>query len=231
MAKNKKKRKKDKINKRNKPTIKLKINTFIVWLATIGVLPIILSFIHGLVTGDVEIEYQKSIGRGYEFKLTNNSPTDQIIEEFRIVPDLSQKFVYTITENVYAKINEKGVSLPGGNTSYIPAYEYNGLDGQKLSAKSAIAFRIPPLSSRPYMLPDAMVVFIQYKTKSKNIILNKFENLLDYLNIQKREHKKKFLVIENYWTPMGNNDKTTAIQAACRDNDLFSKSSICNEFK
>lgn len=52
------------------------------------------------LTGDVQVKYVKSSGRNYEFNLTNKSSTDQVIEQFRIVPDLTQKVIYRITKDV-----------------------------------------------------------------------------------------------------------------------------------
>jgi len=232
MAKNKKRIKKNrsKSNRQsNKKRISSQLNRVLKWLAAIGLLPVIITFLHEFITGDTQIAFQKPVGRGYEFKISNNNPTDQQIESFRIVPDFDQKFIFKITENVYGEFGPNGVSLPGGSTSYVPAYEYRGLDGKTLAAKSAMTFRVPPLASRSYMQPDAMVLFVQYKTRSKNILLNAFEHVLAFFNIRNGDHKIKYLVVENYWTPMGSNDKTTAIQVACRNDDQFAKSSICKE--
>ncbi len=234
MAKSKKRIKKNrrKNKQQNNPkSIKAQFNKFLIWLAAIGLLPIILGFLHEFITGDVELSYKKPLGRGYEFKISNRTPTDQKIESFRIIPDFDQEFIFKITKNVYGEFGPNGVSIPGGNTSYVPAYEYKGLDGQVLSAKTDMTFRIPPLSSRSYMQPEALVLFAQYKTSSNNTVLNAFERLLNFFNIRNGDHKIKYLVVENYWTPMANSDKTTAIQVACRDDDQFAKSSICKEQK
>ncbi|MDU7219137.1 MAG: hypothetical protein E6291_07455, partial [Citrobacter freundii] len=94
-----------------------KINGFILWLAATGLLAFLGNYIFDFLTGDVQVKYVKSSGRNYEFNLTNKSSTDQVIEQFRIVPDLTQKVIYRITKDVTGVFTKNGVSIPGGNTS------------------------------------------------------------------------------------------------------------------
>lgn len=241
MVRNKNKRikgRKRKMPTQRKNDAPLKFKSFVtkakgalLWLSATGLFVMIANFIFSFLIGDVEVSYQKPAGRGYEFKLINKNSTDQIIESFRIAPDFKQEFVFKITNDVYGTLTENGVSIPGGNTTYMPAYEYKGMDGYILPAKSDITFRIPPLVARDYMQPEYIVVFVQYKTRSRNKFMNMIETALSTLNFRNREKKVKYLVVKNHWTPMSSDSPTTALKAACRDDDIFAKTSICEPYK
>ena len=172
------------------------------------------------------VTFVKPEGRGYVFNIENKSPVDQVIKSFRVVPDNSQKFVYKVTKNIFAEQTKEGISIPGGIESYVPAFEFKGLNGVVIKAQSKMNFKVPPLSSRDYLSPESAVMFVDYETASENKIVGYLEGLL--ADIQPRSGKKRvrYLVSENYWSVV-NND-INAVKVACRDNDLFAKSSACN---
>lgn len=209
--------------------LRKRINGVILWLAATGILTVIGGFIFDFFTGDVQVEYVRSSGRGYEFKLVNNSSTDQIVEEFRISPDFGQQLLFKINKSVYGEFTEGGVTLPGGNSTYMPAFEFKEMNGYVLHAKSQVNFRVPPLVARDYMVPEAIVVFADYSTKSKNKYMAKIESTLTILNLRDAKKRKKYLVVENYWTPLDNGNEINAIKNACRDDDMLAKSTICKE--
>ncbi|MBI0473503.1 hypothetical protein EXT68_21195 [Pectobacterium parmentieri] len=206
-----------------------KINKFILWLAAIGILPIATNYTFDFFTGDVQVKYIQSLERGYEFKLINNSSTDQVIEQFRISPEFGQRFIFKINKPVYGIFSENGVTLPGGNSTYMPAFEYKEMNGYVLGAKSEVSFRIPPLAARDYMIPDAIIVYADYKTSSKNKIMRNIEKFLGFLNIIDINKRQKYMVVDNYWTPLAQGNEVNAIKNACRDDDIFSKSETCKE--
>ncbi|MDC9605530.1 hypothetical protein [Xenorhabdus griffiniae] len=207
-----------------------RISNCLLWLATIGILPIIGSFTLGLLTGDVQIKSIKPSGRGYEFTLINNNSTDQIIEKFRISPDFEQDFIFNINQSIYAEFTENGVRIPGGNSTYMPAYEYKDMNGYVLPAKTEVKFRIPPLVARNYMTPKSMIVFADYSTKSNNIYLRRLEYIFSALKFRDTNKKPKYLVTDNYWTPLSHGNKVNAIKNACRDDDIFAKSVTCKKY-
>jgi hypothetical protein len=214
------------INNVHKP-LRKRINGVVLWLAATGFLTVIGSFTFDFLTGDVQVQYIKPSGRGYEFKLVNNSSTDQVVEQFRISPDFGQGLLFKINQSVYGEFTENGVTIPGGNSTYMPAFEYKEMNGYVLQAKSEVNFRVPPLVSRDYMVPESIVVFADYSTKSNNRYMAKLESILAFLHLRDAKKSKKYLVVDNYWTPLGSGSEVNAIKNACRDDDLFAKSTIC----
>lgn len=207
-----------------------KINGFILWLAATGLLAFLGNYIFDFLTGDVQVKYVKSSGRNYEFNLTNKSSTDQVIEQFRIVPDLTQKVIYRITKDVTGVFTKNGVSIPGGNTSSMPAYEYKEMNGYILDARSEVNFLVPPLVARDYAEPEYAVVFAEYKTKSNNKYMEKLESVLIKLNVRDGVKRQKYLIVNNFWTPISNDNLVDAIRIACRDDDLFARSDECRDY-
>ncbi|UAY97100.1 hypothetical protein [Dickeya dadantii] len=205
------------------------VNRTILWLAAIGILPVISSYIFDFLTGDVQVRYVRSLERGYEFKLINNSSTDQVVEKFKISPEFGQKVLFKINKRVYGTISENSVTLPGGNSTYMPAFEYKEMNGNVLGAKSEVSFRIPPLTARDYMTPAALIVYADYRTSSKNKFMRSIERVLDFLKIRDANTRQKYIVVDNYWTPLAQGNEVNAIKNACRDDDIFSKSDICRE--
>ncbi len=117
--------------------------------------------------------------------------------------------------------------MPGGNSTYMPAFEYKEMDGYVLHAKSEVSFRVPPLVARDYMVPESIVVFADYSTKAENKYMAKIESILTVFNLRDAKKRKKYLVVENYWTPLDHGNEINAIKNACRDDDVFAKSAIC----
>lgn len=198
-------------------------------LAT-GMFTLLVNFAYDFLTGDVQVKYLKPSGRGYEFQLSNNNSVDQVIEQFRITPDPDQQFIFKINKDIYADVHKGGVSIPGGNTTYMPAYEYKEMDGYELGAKSAVNFRIPPLVARDYMVPEYIVVFAEYQTSPKNVYMKKIASLLNKLHLREAKQRQKYLIVDNYWTPIGTGNVVNAIQTACRDDDVFAKSESCRAY-
>ncbi|HHQ6594784.1 TPA: hypothetical protein ACSTLU_000999 [Serratia fonticola] len=207
-----------------------RISNYLLWLAALGILPIIGSFTLNFFIGDVQIKSIQPSGRGYEFTLINNNSTDQIIEKFRISPDFEQNFIFNINKPVFAEITENGVALPGGNLTYMPAYEYKDMNGYVLPAKSEVKFIIPPIVARNYMMPKSMVVFADYSTKANNIYLRSLESVFSTLKFRDYNKRPKFLITDNYWTPLGRDNEVDAMKNACRDDDLFDKSLMCKRY-
>lgn len=200
----------------------------IAFLAASGILVALLGSAYQYVEGNVSLEFIQSVGRAYEFQLKNDTPSDRMVKTFRIVPPRVQKVVYKITEDVYANIDKQGrVTLPGGNISYVPAAEFKELDGQKLPANSTLKFRVPPLSSRPWMTPEATIIDIQFELESANIALASLEKFLDTIGLRTRNRAVRYLVIENYWTVSHAASAGEAIRVFCRDNESMAKSSTC----
>ncbi len=241
MPKSKNKRKKQSIKPRNKQALNqnnknsirtmAKLNKILMWCAATGLLAFLSNLVFNYFTGNIEVKYIKPVGRGYEFQLTNKSSTDQKIEYLRATPD-QQEVVFKITENVEGFFHEDGsVSIPGGNETYMPAYEYKGMDGFVVPANSTTNFKLPPLSSRNYVTPESVVMFLEYKTSSSNSFLKKMENIIEFIGLGGGNKKLKYLVSENYWTPISNDSVIDATKVACRDDDMFSKSSVCDKYK
>lgn len=217
-------------NKKTNKSIFAKLSPVILWLAATGLLAFFSNLVFSYFTGDIEVKYIKPVGRGYEFQLTNKSSTDQIIEYLRATPD-QQEVVFKITESVYGNFSADGtVSIPGGNETYMPAYEYKGMDGYVVPANSTTNFKLPPLSSRNYVTPESVVMFLEYKTSSSNSVINKLEKFVASTGFGGGNKKLKYLVSENYWTPIGNDSVIDATKVACRDDDSFSKSSVCDKY-
>lgn len=174
------------------------------------------------------MEYVRPIGNAYEFELRNDSPADRTVRFFHIDPPRTQSVIYKVTEDVYANVNSQGqVTLPGGNVSYVPAAEFRELDGQKVSAHSSLKFRVPPLSSRSWMEPEAAIVDVRYEVVPSNPVLSTAEDLLGVIGIRPHIHRVRYLVIDNYWTRTSSASIDEAIRVFCRDNEAMEKSVIC----
>ena len=217
-------------NKKTNKNIMAKLNPAILWLAATGLLAFFSNLVFSYFTGDIEVKYIKPVGRGYEFQLTNKSSTDQKIEYLRATPD-QQNVLFKITESTPGRFNADGsVSIPGGNETYMPAYQYTGMDGYIIPANSTTNFKLPPLSSRNYVTPESIVMFLDYKTSSSNKFINKLETFVAFTGLRSGNKKLKYLVSENYWAPISNDSVVDAIKVACRDDDIFGKSSVCAKY-
>lgn len=202
--------------------------TVLTFLAGSGILVALLSVAYKYMLGNVALEYVQPVGRSYEFQLKNDTPVDKTVKSFRFDPPRTQKVVYQITDNIYADVNkDNSVAMPGGNISYVPAAEFKELDGLKLVANSSLKFRVPPLSSRPWMQPEASIVDVKIETESSNLFLQGIERLLASAGIRSPVRNIRYLVINNYWTESHSTSIDEAIRLFCRDNDEMAKSSIC----
>ncbi|MBA2658113.1 MAG: hypothetical protein H0U72_00760 [Nitrosospira sp.] len=195
----------------------------------IGILLALLGAAYQYLFGNVSLEYLQPLSRGYEFQIKNDTPSDRVVRSFRVDPPHDQRVVYKTTQNVYAQQNDKGeVALPGGNISYVPAAEFRELDGQKIGANSTLKFRVPPLSSRFWMEPEATIVDIKYELEATNPVLFALELMLQAVNFRSTERSIRYLVANNYWTVSQSKGLDEALRVACRDDDSLSKLDVCD---
>lgn len=215
----------------DKKNSSFRLKKIVVWLViTIAafIMAITLESIYKYVTCDIRIEYIKNLDRGYEFQVINDSPIDKKIDFLRVVQDHSQKPIFKFIKNVYANYTNGTLSIPGGNMTRIPAYNYRAMDGYIVSSNSFVTFKLPPLSARNYLAPEAVIVFIEYKTEASNSFINKFESLFKIMGFSTKYKKKRYLVSEDYWTPIANNVRINPTEIVCRDDDALDKSSMCS---
>lgn len=202
------------------------------WLVASGLLAIILPIVYQFLFGNILLEFIQPLGRGYEFQLKNETPSDRVVNQLRVVPPNAQQVVFKTTQGVYAEQDEHGNTvLPGGNTSYVPAAEFKELDGRLLPANSTIKFRVPPLSSRSWMEPEATIVDVKYEITSSNIALAGIESALNAVGLHTREKSIRYLVVSNYWTVTQSTSPNEAIRIACRDDDSLAKHKICDGWR
>lgn len=197
------------------------------WLLGTGILLALLSAAYQYLFGNVSLEYLQPLSRGYEFQIKNDTPSDRVVRSFRVDPPGDQRVVYKTTQAVYAQQNDKGeITLPGGNISYVPAAEFRELDGQKIGANSTLKFRVPPLSSRFWMEPEATIVDIKYEHEATNPVLSALEQAV---NLRSTKKLIRYLVVNNYWTVSQSKGLDEALRVACRDDDSLSKSDVCDD--
>lgn len=200
------------------------------FLAGSGLLAMLVAGAYQYVEGSVSLEFVQALGRGYEFRITNATPADKTITHFRVVAPPRQQLIYHVTQDIYAHQDPDGkVELPGGNSSYIPAVEYKELDGREISANSDIKFRVPPLSDRPWMEPDAAIFNIRYEIESSNPVLSSLEGVLNAARLRSNEKTIKYLVVNNYWIPTSSDSSGEAIHIFCRDNEDLASAGICRD--
>lgn len=199
------------------------------WLGAAGFLAGAFGVFYQYVVGDVQLEFVQSLSRGYEFQIKNDTPSDRLVTKFRVIPPMPQQVLYKVTQDIYAERNAKGeVVLPGGNITYVPAAEFKELDGQEIPAKSSAKFRVPPLSSRSWIEPEASIVDIHFETAPTHPVLQAIEALLSTPGIRSNERTVRYLVLGNYWVLSQSTSLKEAIRVACRDDDSISMISICN---
>ena len=131
--------------------------------------------------GSVSLAFVQSVGRAYEFQLTNDTPSDRTVTSFRIIPRRPASDLQSHRGCVCHPRRKGQITLPGGNQSYVPAAEFKELDGQRLSANASFKFRVPPLSNRTWMAPEAAIVDIRYEIDSSNPVLAAIEGIFDVL--------------------------------------------------
>ncbi|MBY8161896.1 hypothetical protein KW506_06095 [Vibrio fluvialis] len=210
----------------DKPSRLIKLWSFLIGS---GLLLVLLQVSFNYFDKGVAISFTKSLNSGYEFKATNSSPIDYTVEQLRIYPDFNQKVVFTLTKDILGElqIGENGVAIPGGNETYIPAYEFKELDGVEIESNRSEAFRIPPLVARDYYEPAAMIVFIEYKVMPTNSFISALHRQLTSFGWISSVTKNKYLVSGDYWTPLSLKSEISALESACRDTEWFSKSAEC----
>ena len=200
------------------------------FLVDSGILMAILGAAYQYFAGSVSLAFVQSVGRAYEFQLTNDTPSDRTVTSFRIIPRRPASDLQSHRGCVCHPRRKGQITLPGGNQSYVPAAEFKELDGQRLSANASFKFRVPPLSNRTWMAPEAAIVDIRYEIDSSNPVLAAIEGIFDVLGFHSRQHTVRYLVIENYWTPSRSNSLNEAIRIFCRDSDTVAKSGSCANF-
>jgi len=202
------------------------------WLSFLvgsGIFLVVLGSVFQYLTSNVSLEFIQPVGRAYEFQLKNNTPSDRVVQSFRVDLPQEQMVISKLTEDVYVKMDEEGkVILPGGNKTYVPAAEFKELDGQVVSANSSLKFRIPPLMSRSSMSTEALIVDVRYETRPSRHVLACIENILDFAGIHLGRQNVRYLVIENYWTISRSTSINEALRVYCRDKEEGS-SSFCSE--
>ena len=212
----------------NQQTKKSYLKGSFIWLGSTGLLLAVLVGTYQYCFASVMLEFLQPVGRAYEFQLKNDIPADWVVRSFRVVPPRPQQVIYRTTEDVYASVLPTGdVVLPGGNVSYVPAAEYKELDGQRILANSAQKFRIPPLSSRPWMEPVASIVDVDYELTPANRILAGVEWMASQAGFRSGFKSKRYIVVDNYWVSSNSSSIEEALRVACRDNDSLARSGSC----
>lgn len=190
----------------------------------------LLPVVYQYAEGGVSLEFVRALDRGYEFQLKNGTPSDKVVTLFRVLAPPTQHVIFHTTQDLRAIRSQDGsVTLPGGNVSYIPATEYKELDGQTISANSDRKFRVPPLSDRPWMEPDAATFSIKYEIVSSNPVLSLLEHVFSAIGLRTAEQTVRYLVVNNYWIPTNSNSPAEAIQIFCRDNDDVANANTCRD--
>lgn len=197
------------------------------WLGASGFLVAVAGAAFDYVNGELQLSYSQSLGSAYELVMTNVGPSDRVIEKFRVKPPIGQQVIYKITEDIPAKFENGAVILPGGRDTFVPAVEFKELDGQTIPAKSPLKFRLPPLSDRSWLQPEAALIEIEYSSTPKNPTLRMIEGILQSLSIKQSSTTIGFLVLNNYWTPVKAGVLKNAISQACRENSSVAKFEVC----
>ncbi|KXK43108.1 MAG: hypothetical protein JNIBNLAF_00590 [Nitrosomonas europaea] len=198
------------------------------WFSVTGFLVAAFTVTYQHFFGNISLEFVRSLARGYEFQLKNDTPSDRLVKMFRVEPPTNQEVLYKTTQSIYAEVTETGrIILPSSNISYVPAAEFKELDGQRLPANSSSKFRIPPLSSNSWMEPEAAIVDIRYEIEPTNSLLLALELILNAVGVREAERSERYVVINNYWVASQSEPLREAIRIACRDEGSLAKSSVC----
>lgn len=197
------------------------------WLGTSGFLVAVTGASFDYFNGELQLSYSQALGSAYELVMSNTGPLDRVIEKFRVKPPLGQQVIYKITQDIYANVENDKVILPGGPNTYVPAAEFKELDGQTISAKAQVKFRLPPLSDRSWLEPEAALVKIEYSSVPKNSTLRAIEEILRAVSIKQSSTTVDFLVLHNYWTPVKSGVLKDAIGQACRENSSVAQFDVC----
>lgn len=201
------------------------------WLGASGFLLAGVSAIYDYINGELQVSYSQPLGSAYELVISNTGSSDRVIERFRVKPPLDQEVIYKVTQDIYADVENGRIVLPGGNGSYVPAAEFKELDGHTISAKSQMKFRLPPLSDKSWLEPEAAIVNIEYSSYPKNRILGIIEKSLVSISLKNSDNTAGFLVLQNYWTPVKSGVLKDAISQACRENNSGARFEVCRTRK
>lgn len=200
-------------------------------LVTTGGVGFLVASIYGYFVKDVTLDFIRPYGRYYIFQLNNETPVDQVVKSFSVMPPGPQSFIFKTTKDVYGDLDDNGsATLPGGNISSIPAVEFHELDGKDLPAHNVHKFRMPPLSSRDYMQPVAAIFEVQYDVIPTNRLLALVDVALRAVGLRNEKTKIRYLVVDNYWYETRSESLKEAIRIACRDDDSL-RSSLCDSNK
>ncbi|UST93788.1 hypothetical protein [Pseudomonas siliginis] len=200
-------------------------------LITTGAIGFIAASAYGFFVKDISLDFIRPYGRYYIFQLSNETPVDQRVSSFKVIPPGPQSLIFRITRDIYGELDINGsATLPGGNISWIPAVEFHELDGKELQAHSTHKFRMPPLSSRDYMQPVAAILEVQYDVLPTNGILAGLDKILRAIGLRNSSTKTRYLVVDNYWHETRSESLGEAIRIACRDNDSL-RSDLCGRDK
>lgn len=197
------------------------------WLGASGFLLAATGASFDYINGELQLSYSQALGSAYELVMSNTGPSDRVIEKFRVKPPHGQQVIYKITQDIYANVENGQVILPGGPDTYVPAAEFKELDGQTISGKSQLKFRLPPLSDRSWLEPEAALVKIEYSSVPKNEALRIVEKVLRAVSLKQPDTTSDFLVLHNYWTPVKSGVLKDAISQACRENSSVAKFEVC----
>ncbi|MEN3813553.1 hypothetical protein ABH309_00980 [Chromobacterium piscinae] len=201
---------------------------FWLWLGASGFLLAAAGALFDYINGELQLSYSQALGSAYELVMTNTGPSDRVIEKFRVKPPLGQQVMYKITQDIYANVENGKVILPGSQDTYVPAAEFKELDGQTIPAKSQVKFRLPPLSDRSWLEPEAALVKIEYSSIPKNGTLSVIEEILGTVSLKEPSTTADFLVLHNYWTPVKSGILKDAISQVCRENSSVAKFEVCH---
>lgn len=202
----------------------------VLWLGSAGFLTFVFAYLVDYLGRDVRLDYSQALESGYEFVIRNDGPSDQLIKSFRLKPPVHQDIIYKTTEDVRAIQNPDGtVTLPGGNLTWIPAYQFRGLDGLVLRAKTEKKFRLPPLSSQSWVKPEAALIDFEFVAVSQNNLLQLIERGLSFIGLNNSTRHVSFMVIDNYWTPVASGKYKDAIDQACTEQQSLAQTRICRQ--
>lgn len=209
------------------PKLKLGAVWFLGFLMATGGVGFVAASAYGFFVKDVALDFIRPYGRYYIFQVNNETSVEQEVKSFKVIPPGPQSLIFKITRDVYGELDVNGsATLPGGNMSWIPAVEFHELDGKILQANSAHKFRMPPLSSKDYMQPVAVILEIQYDTLPTNTILAGIDKILRAIGMRNYHTKIRYLVVDNYWHETRSESLGEAIRIACRDDESI-RSDLC----
>jgi len=203
-----------------------RLRQFWAWLAGSGFVFGMANAGYDYIMGDLSLAYSKPIGQGYELIMANDGPFERVIDTFRVTFPPGQQVIYTVTQDTPMPFENGKVTMPGGPT-WVPAAEFKELDGQAIGAHSQLKFRVPPLSNKSWLLPQASLVSVHFSSLPANPLLNSVEKILRRLHLVDQEQVFDFLIVDNYWSPVKSGTLKDAITQACREDSNISSGETC----